>query len=87
MRDPSPQFGPRTLEEQWAAQLTAKKLFPLRAIPHDGTPNERFRFESKKITAEKIHPAYEKARRSPHRDHPLLHRISEGSLTPSGPLA
>jgi len=44
-RDPSPHPGPLQLEEEWTAQLTAKKLFPLRVVLHDETPDERFRFE------------------------------------------
>ncbi len=49
LRDAAPHFGPHTIEEQWAAPLHARKLFPLRAILHDETPNERFRFEVKSI--------------------------------------
>ena len=54
VRAPAPHFGPRLFEEQWAERLAAKKLFPLRAVLHDETPTERFRFEVKAITAEKV---------------------------------
>jgi hypothetical protein len=47
-------FGPRVIEEQWGALLTAKKLFPLLAILKLEDGPERLRFEVKSIKAEKI---------------------------------
>jgi hypothetical protein len=47
-------FGPRTIEEQWPEQLTARKLFPLVASLRFDNGAERFRFEVKSITPEKI---------------------------------
>jgi hypothetical protein len=53
-------FGPRMLEEQWPQMLTSRKLFPLRvSLRFDNGPSrtggaERFHFEVKSITPEKI---------------------------------
>jgi hypothetical protein len=47
-------FGPRGIEEQWAALLTSRKLFPLRAILRSDSGVERFRFEVKSVTPEKL---------------------------------
>jgi len=69
LRNQSPRFGPRMLEEQWPVLVTEKKMFPLRAsLRFDMGPNganatdgapERMRFEVKstkpgKITDEKL---------------------------------
>jgi hypothetical protein len=59
-RDASPHYGPRLLEEEWAEQLAEEKIFPLRAVLHDETPNERFRFEVKSIRPAKVEKAEEK---------------------------
>jgi hypothetical protein len=47
-------FGPRLIDEQWPAQLTAKKLFPLRASLRFENCPERYRFEVKSVKEEKI---------------------------------
>jgi len=47
-------FGPRMIEEQWGELLKAKKLFPLLAVLKYENGPERFRFEVKTITPEKI---------------------------------
>ena len=47
-------FGPRGLEEQWPGLLAAKKMFPLRASLHFDNGTERFHFEVKSVTPEKI---------------------------------
>jgi hypothetical protein len=70
VRNQQPRFGPRMLEEQWPELLTAKKLFPLRVSLHFDMPApptsrspaeivtpagaERFRFEVKSVTPEKV---------------------------------
>jgi hypothetical protein len=54
LRNQQPRFGPRMIEEQWPGLLTAKKLFPLRATLRFDNGAERFRFEVKSITSEKI---------------------------------
>ncbi len=54
VRTQSSRFGPRRLEEQWAALLTEKKLFPLRATLRFENGVERFRFEVKTIKPEKV---------------------------------
>lgn len=54
VRNQAPRFGPRMIEEQWPALLTAKKLFPLRASLHFDEGAEHFRFEVKSIKPEKI---------------------------------
>lgn len=54
VREFARRFGPGALEDAWGEQLTARKLFPLRAVLHDETPNERFRFEVKSIKPGKI---------------------------------
>ena len=54
VRNQSRRFGPRMIEEQWPGLLTAKKLFPLRtSLRFDNGP-ERFRFEVKSVTRQKI---------------------------------
>ena len=51
-----PQFGPRTIEEEWPWLLAARNLFPLRAVlrpdigPDQPGGPERMRFEVKAIT-------------------------------------
>jgi hypothetical protein len=47
-------FGPRMIEEQWPELLKAKKLFPLLAVLKFEHGPERYRFEVKVITPEKI---------------------------------
>jgi hypothetical protein len=47
-------FGPRMIEEQWQELLTAKKMFPLRVSLSFEKGPERFRFEVKSVTPEKI---------------------------------
>ena len=47
-------FGPRMIEEQWGDVLKAKKLFPLLATLKFDNGAERFRFEVKSITPQKL---------------------------------
>lgn len=47
-------FGPRLIEERWADLLKERKLFPLFASLKFDNGTERFRFEVKSITPEKI---------------------------------
>ncbi len=47
-------FGPRMIEEQWPGLLTSRKLFPLRASLRFDNGTERFRFEVKSITPQKL---------------------------------
>jgi hypothetical protein len=54
LRNQTPPFGPRMIEEQWAEPLRAKNLFPLRAILHFDNATERFRFEVKSVKPGKI---------------------------------
>ena len=66
MQNQPHRFGPRMMEEQWGDLLKARKLFPLLAVlrferpslPGVGAPPaagpERYRFEVKAITPEKI---------------------------------
>jgi hypothetical protein len=54
VRNQPHRFGPRMMEEQWPALLTARKLFPLRASLRFDNGAERFHFEVKSITPEKI---------------------------------
>jgi hypothetical protein len=54
VRNQPSRFGPRMIEEQWAGLLTAKQLFPLRAILHFENGPERFRFEVQSITPQKL---------------------------------
>lgn len=54
LRDQPSRFGPRVIGEQWPELLNAKKLFPLRASLHIDSGTERFRFEVKSITPQKI---------------------------------
>jgi hypothetical protein len=54
LRSQPHRFGPRMLEEQWPQMLTSRKLFPMRvSLRFDNGP-ERYRFEVKSITPEKI---------------------------------
>jgi hypothetical protein len=54
VRNQSRRFGPRRMEEQWAALLTRRKLFPLLAtLRHEKGP-ERLRFEVTAVTPEKL---------------------------------
>jgi hypothetical protein len=54
VRNQPHRFGPRMIEEQWGALLTAQKSFPLRASLCFDNGAERFRFEVKAAQAEKI---------------------------------
>ena len=54
VRNQSPRFDPRRIEEQWAGLLTAQKLFPLRASLHFENGPERCRFEVQSVTLEKL---------------------------------
>ena len=47
-------FGLRTIEEQWGGVLRAKKLFPLLATLKFENGIERFRFEVKSVTPQKL---------------------------------
>jgi hypothetical protein len=47
-------FGPRRLNEQWPELLAERKLFPLLVRLHYDSGVERFRFEVKSITPDKI---------------------------------
>ena len=46
--------GGRMMEERWPALLAAQKLFPLRASLRQDNGVERFRFEVKSVTSEKL---------------------------------
>jgi hypothetical protein len=46
--------GPRRLEEQWGGLLAEQKLFPLLAVLKSDSGAERWRFEVKSVTPEKI---------------------------------
>jgi hypothetical protein len=50
----SPHVGPRLMEDQWPELLRARNLFPLLATLRFENGVERFRFEVKSITPEKI---------------------------------
>ena len=50
----SPHFDLRVIEDQWPELLKARKLFPLLATLRFENGVERFRFEAKSITPEKI---------------------------------
>jgi hypothetical protein len=54
VRNQRPRFGPRMIEERWGALVAEKKLFPLRAVLKMENGAERFRFEVKTITPEKL---------------------------------
>jgi hypothetical protein len=47
-------FGPCGIEEQWPAMLTSRKLFPLLASLRYDNGAERFRFEVKSVTPQKL---------------------------------
>ncbi len=47
-------FGPRMIEEQWGALLAEKKLFPLLATLKFDNGQERFRFQVKSVTPQKL---------------------------------
>ncbi len=49
-----PRFPPPMIEEQWAALLAAKKLFPLGAVLRAENGVERYRFEVRSVTAGKL---------------------------------
>jgi hypothetical protein len=54
VRNQPPRFGPRMIEEQWPAMLTAKKLFPLLAMLRFENGPERLRFEVKSVCRETV---------------------------------
>jgi len=54
VRNQPHRFGPRMIEERWPGLLTAKKLFPLRATLRFDNGPERFRFEVKSVTPQKL---------------------------------
>lgn len=54
VRNQTPRFGPRMIEEQWAGLLAARKLFPLLASLHFENGQERYRFEVQSITPQKL---------------------------------
>jgi hypothetical protein len=54
VRNQTPRFGPRMIEEQWAGLVTAKRLFPLRASLHFEEGAEQYRFEVHSITPQKL---------------------------------
>jgi hypothetical protein len=54
VRTQPPSFGPRRLEEQWAALLSERRLFPLIVSLRYDHGVERFRFEVKSVKEEKI---------------------------------
>ena len=56
-----PRLVPRLIEERWAGLLTARKLFPLRAQLQLETGPERFCFEVRAITPQKLQPEDAKA--------------------------
>ena len=47
-------FGPKRIEEQWPGMLTSRKLFPLLASLRYDNGAERFRFEVKSVTPQKL---------------------------------
>ncbi len=47
-------FGPRMIEEQWSELVKEKKLFPLLATLKFDNGAERFRFEVRSVTPEKL---------------------------------
>ena len=54
LRSQPSRFGARSMEEQWPGWLKDRKLFPLRVTLHYDNGVERYRFEVKSITAEKL---------------------------------
>jgi hypothetical protein len=54
LRNQPHRFGPRVLEEQWPGLLQERKLFPLRVSLRYDSGTERYRFEVKSVTAEKV---------------------------------
>lgn len=46
-----PAFGPPMIELQWSGLLSARKLFPLRAVLRADNGMERYRFEVQSVTA------------------------------------
>jgi hypothetical protein len=54
IRNQPHRFGPRMIEEQWAGMVKARKLFPLRATLKFDNGTERFRFEVKSVTPQKL---------------------------------
>ncbi len=49
-----PRFPPPMIEDQWAALLAAKKLFPLSAVLCAENGVERYRFEVRSVAASKL---------------------------------
>lgn len=56
VRNQPHRFGPRMIEERWGDLLTAKKMFPLRAVLKFENGPERLRFEVQSVTAETLKP-------------------------------
>jgi alpha-glucosidase (family GH31 glycosyl hydrolase) len=54
MQNQPRRFGPSGIEEQWPAMLTSRKLFPLLASLRYDNGAERFRFEVKSVTPQKL---------------------------------
>jgi hypothetical protein len=54
VRNQTPRFGPRMIEEQWGGLVKARKLFPLRARLHFEDGAERYRFEVQSVTPQKL---------------------------------
>jgi hypothetical protein len=48
-----PRYGPRMIEQEWAALLAAKNLYPVRASLRFERGPERFRFEVQSVTPQK----------------------------------
>jgi hypothetical protein len=54
VRNQPHRFGPRMIEEQWAGLVKSKKLFPLLATLKFDNGTERFRFEVRSVTPQKL---------------------------------
>jgi hypothetical protein len=54
VRHQAPRFGPRMIDEQWPKLVAERKLFPLRASLRFDNGAERYRFEVKSVTPEKL---------------------------------
>ncbi|HMJ89563.1 MAG TPA: DUF4412 domain-containing protein [Candidatus Acidoferrum sp.] len=54
VRNQTPRFGPRMIEERWAELLTAKKLFPLRAGLRFENGTEHYRFEVQSVAPQRL---------------------------------
>jgi hypothetical protein len=54
VRGAPPKFGPRLIDDLWPAMMQERKLFPLLVSLRYPNGTERFRFEVKSITPERI---------------------------------